>query len=704
MKLIVTEKPSVARDIAAVWGIKTKRDGYLEGRGCAVTWAFGHLVTLLEPGDYAPELKGWNLQTLPFIPEAFRLKLIQNRGVKEQFEVIQRLLGEADDIICATDAGREGELIFRYLADLAGHKDKPFRRLWLNSLTTEAVRDAFARLRDGHDYDALYAAARCRSESDWIVGLNATRCHTVRYGTAGGGDRVLWSLGRVQTPVLALIVERDDEIDLFNTQPFWELTTVYRKALFKYTGERFTDPAKANEELARIQGQPFIIRSIKGAKKTDRAPQLYDLTALQRDMNRRYNLSAAQTLSIAQSLYEQKVITYPRTDSRYITADIEPRIPRILHDLASLHPKAIAALDLEHLSFSKRITDNEKVKDHHAIIPTGVPPRALDKRAQQVYDAILVQLIAAFYPDCEKEITTVDGESNGVPFQAKGTVVLQPGWTVLFPAAKKKEEDDQELPAFTAGEEGPHEPSVREGKTKPPKHYTENSLLADMESAGKFVEDETLREALKERGIGTPATRAAIIETLLRRHYIRREKKTILATDMGRFLISLLQDNLLKSPEMTGEWEEKLHRIERGTYAPEAFMRDIADYTGQLVRGAVAARVDPAQWGRCPLCGAELIAGKKGIGCSKWKEGCSYVLWRAYKELQLSGPQARELLQLHVLLRPVNLPGIGPRALRLTRSGALMDVECPRREQQNMPKKTSNRPPAKRPVATKGSV
>ncbi|MDD2238062.1 MAG: DNA topoisomerase, partial [Kiritimatiellae bacterium] len=379
----------------------------------------------------------------------------------------------------------------------------------------------------------------------------------------------------------------------------------------------------------------------------------------------------------------------PRTDSRYLTADIEPRIPRIPHDLAALQPKAIAALDLEHLAFSKRITDNEKVKDHHAIIPTGVPPHALDKRAQQVYDAILVQLIAAFYPDCEKEVTTVDGESNGVPFQAKGTVILQPGWTALFPAPRKKEEDDQELPAFTAGEQGPHEPAVREGKTKPPKHYTENSLLAAMESAGKFVEDETLREALKESGIGTPATRAAIIETLLRRNYIRREKKTILATDMGRFLISLLQDNLLKSPEMTGEWEEKLHRIERGTYAPEAFMRAIADYTAQLVRGAVAARVNPARWGRCPLCGAELIAGKKGIGCSHWKEGCTYVLWRTYKELALNDHQLRELLQLHVLLRPVNLPNIGPRALRLTRTGALMDVECPRREQQNTPTKKS---------------
>lgn len=688
MKLIITEKPSVARDIAAVWGINTRRDGYLEGKGCAVTWAFGHLVTLLEPGDYSPELKAWKLPTLPFIPETFRLKLIQNKGVKEQFAIIQKLLAEADDIICATDAGREGELIFRYLAELAGFSAKPFRRLWLSSLTAEAVKEAFSRLRDGHEYDALYAAARCRSESDWIVGLNATRCYTVRYGTAGGGDRVLWSLGRVQTPVLALIVERDDEIDLFNARPFWELTTIYRTALFKYAGDRFDDPAKAREQLARIQGQLFTVLSIKGAKKTEKPPQLFDLTALQRDMNRRFSLSAAQTLSIAQNLYEQKLLTYPRTDSRYITHDLEPRVAQILRDLHSLRPDAIAALDLNHLPFSRRITDNEKVKDHHAIIPTGILPRALEKREQQVYDAVLIQLIAAFYPDCEKELTTVDGESSGVPFQARGTCVLKPGWTALFPAPKKKEEeDDQELPKFTAGEQGPHEPSVREGKTKPPKHYTENSLLAAMESAGKFVEDETLREALKERGIGTPATRAAIIETLLQRNYIRREKKNILATDMGRFLISLLQDDLLKSPEMTGEWEEKLNRIERGTHGAGTFMQAIADYTGQLVSRAVEARIDSTRWGRCPLCGSELIAGKKGIGCSRWKEGCGYVLWRACKGIDLTDAQLRELLQLHVLMHPVTLPEIGQRALRLTRQGAVMDVECPRREQQKTPKK-----------------
>lgn len=690
MKLIITEKPSVARDIAQVWGIKTKRDGYLEGRGCAVTWAFGHLVTLLEPGDYSPELKAWKLPTLPFIPDAFKLKLIANKGVSEQFGVIQKLLGEADDIICATDAGREGELIFRYLTDLAGFRDKPFRRLWLSSLTAEAVKEAFARLRDGHDCDALYAAARCRSESDWIVGLNATRCYTVRYGSAGGGDRVLWSLGRVQTPVLALITDRDDEIDLFNARPFWELTTLYRTALFKYAGDRFDSPEKANEQLACIQGKPFTVRSIKGVRKTEKPPQLFDLTTLQREMNRRYNLSAARTLAIAQKLYEQKLLTYPRTDSRYITKDLEPRIAQILNDLRSLRPQAVDALDLAHLPFSKRITDNDKVKDHHAIIPTGILPGTLEASEQHVYEAVLMQLIAAFYPDCEKEITTVDGESNGVPFQAKGTRVVQAGWSALFPAPKKKEkeDDEQELPAFTVGEQGPHEPSVREGKTKPPRHYTENSLLAAMESAGKFVEDETLREALKERGIGTPATRAAIIETLLQRNYIRREKKNILATDMGRFLISLLQDALLKSPEMTGEWEEKLNRIERGAHTPEAFMQAIADYTAHLVKTAVAARVDAARWGNCPLCGSELIAGKKGIGCSHWKEGCGYVLWRDYKGLSLSDAQLRELLQLHVLMSPVTLPEVGPRALRLTlRQGALMDVQCPRREQQKTPKK-----------------
>ncbi|MCU0856814.1 MAG: DNA topoisomerase 3 [Pontiellaceae bacterium] len=557
MKVVIAEKPSVAREIAAVLNISTKKEGYIEGRGCAITWAFGHLVTLQEPGEYDPALKRWSLESLPFIPEEFKLKLIENRGVPEQFQVIKTLCEQAEEIVCATDAGREGELIFRYILALSGCENKPIRRLWLNSLTPDAIKEAFKNLKDGHEYDPLYAAARCRSESDWIVGLNATRYYTVRHGRFGGGtDRVLWSIGRVQTPVLAMIVERDDAIDQFRSQPFWELTTKYREAVFKYTGKRFEQPELAQDLLEKIINQPFEISGLDGKEKKEPPPQLFDLTTLQREVNKSDGLSAADTLAATQNLYESKLVTYPRTDSRYLNTDMKPRIPQILEQLKAIRAEQIAPLNLAKLPFNSRIIDDKKVTDHHAIIPTGVAPRGLGPNEQLVYDAITTQFIAAFYPACLKIITTVDGISNHVPFQTKGTQIVKPGWTALFPKKKKPSDDDEEqqvLPAFVKGENGPHEPFLREGKTNPPKHFTENSLLGAMEAAGKLVEDDALREALKERGIGTPATRAAIIETLLQRNYIRRDKKLLLATDMGRCLIALIRDPLLKSPEMTGE-------------------------------------------------------------------------------------------------------------------------------------------------------
>jgi len=682
MKVIIAEKPSVARDIAAVWGIKDKHAGYISGKGCAVTWAFGHLVTLLDPGEYKPELKKWSIQTLPFIPDEFRLKLINNQGVKEQFDVICGLFEQAEQIICATDAGREGELIFRYLLHLSGNENKPFRRLWLSSLTPEAIKEAFAALKDGHEYDALYAAARCRSESDWIVGLNATRCFTVRFGRAGGGDNVLWSVGRVQTPVLSMIVQRDDEIMHFEPQAFWELTTKYREVTFKYTGKRFDDPEKAQTLLEKIQGHPLTITGIKGTRKTEKPPQLYDLTSLQRDMNKRKALSAADTLKFAQELYEKKIITYPRTDSRYIGKDMQSRVGKIMEALRSQRSEQVTALDLQKLPFTKRIVDDKKITDHHAIIPTGMKPGGLDGRAMSVYDAIVTQFIAAFYPDCKKEITTVDGISNTVLFRAKGTRVVEPGWTRLFPRTDKKKEEDQTLPPFEKDESGSHEPSVREGKTKPPRHFSENTLLGAMESAGKMVDDEELREALKQRGIGTPATRAAIIETLLRRSYIQRSKKQILATDMGRFLISIITDDLLKSPEMTGEWEGKLKKMERGELAADVFMQEIGNYTHALIQGAAHFHLDQSRWGTCPKCGAETIQGKKGIGCSRWKEGCDFVLWRHYEGINLSDQQIRELLQRRILLNPLNLPDKGRMVLRMDQRGNLMQLACPKRENQ----------------------
>ncbi|RKX46039.1 MAG: DNA topoisomerase III [Verrucomicrobia bacterium] len=699
MKVVITEKPSVARDIASVLKITGKKKGYIEGRGCAITWAFGHLVTLLEPGEYDPELRKWRLDSLPFIPDEFKLKLIENPGVAEQFETIKRLCQEAEEIVCATDAGREGELIFRYILALSGCEEKPIRRLWLSSLTPDAIQEAFKNLKDGHDYDPLYEAARCRSESDWIVGLNATRCFTVRHGRlAAGDDRVLWSIGRVQTPVLAMIVQRDDEIAKFRPKAFWELATKYRDVVFKYTGDRFEQPEKAQALLEKITGQPFTVTASTGKQKKEQPPQLFDLTTLQREINKSHGLSAADTLAATQNLYEAKLVTYPRTDSRYLSADMKPRIPKIFEQLKALRTEQIQPLDLSKLPFTKRIVDDKKVTDHHAVIPTGMIPRSLGANEQIVYDAITTQFIAAFYPVCVKKITTVDGESTEVKFQAKGTQILEPGWTVLFPKKKKKKTEDgedgeQTLPSFEKGESGEHEPSTREGKTKPPKCFTENTLLGAMEAAGNLVDDDTLREALKERGIGTPATRAAIIETLIRRNYIRREKKQIRATDMGRCLIALIHDPLLKSPEMTGEWEEKLKQIERSEADASDFMAGIFSYTRRLIENSTSARLDTDRWGDCPLCSKEIIKGKHAYGCSGWKDGCKFVLPSEYKGLKLTPNQIQVLLQMRVLPYPVHVED-QLRLLLLSTQSDLMDIDLPSADRQK--KMESNTRPAQK--------
>ena len=705
MKVVITEKPSVARDIASVLKITDKKNGYIEGRGCAITWAFGHLVTLLEPGEYDPALKKWTLDSLPFIPDDFKLKLIENRGVAEQFATIKKLCQQAEEIVCATDAGREGELIFRYILALCECEHKPIRRLWLSSLTPDAIKEAFKELKDGHDYDPLYAAAKCRSESDWIVGLNATRYYTVRHGRTGGsGDRVLWSIGRVQTPVLAMIVQRDDEIHQFRPKPFWELATKYRDVTFKYTGDRFEKPDKAQALLEKITGQPFGITGVSGKQKKEQPPQLFDLTTLQREINKSHGLSAADTLAATQNLYESKLVTYPRTDSRYLSADMKPRIPKIFEQLKAHRAEQIEPLDLAKLPFTKRIVDDKKVTDHHAIIPTGMQPRSLGANEQVVYEAVVTQFIAAFYPVCIKKITTVDGESADVKFQAKGTQIIEPGWSVLFPKKKKKkkaaddQDDEQTLPAFEKGESGPHEPALREGKTKPPKHFTENSLLGAMEAAGKWVDDDDLREALKERGIGTPATRAAIIETLLRRNYIRREKKKILTTDMGRCLIALIQDPLLKSPEMTGEWEENLKRIERGEAKEADFMDGIVSYTRGLIENSSTAKLDMDRMGECPLCGKEVIKGRTAYGCSDWKEGCPFVLPKDYKGLTLSHNQVQVLLQLHMLPYSVRIDE-QPRLLLLSKQGFVMDIDLPAADQQKSDPEDAPTPKPQKPPA-----
>ncbi len=687
MKVILTEKPSVARDIAAFLHAHKKHDGYYEGNDHQITWAYGHLVTLHDFEDYDTNLKRWSLDSLPFYPRTFDLKVINNKNSRKQFRIIKNLFRSATQLICATDAGREGELIFRYIQKLSGVEQKPFFRLWLSSLTTEAIRKAFDTLRPGADFDNLYEAARCRSQADWVVGLNATRCYTIRFGK----HRQLWSVGRVQTPVLCMIVTRDDEIRGFNARKFWDLSTLYRKVRFKFTGDRFYEQKDADQLLKKVVAKPFKIAAISAKEEVSKPPLLYDLTDLQRDMNRRYGYSAASTLKTAQSLYEKKLITYPRTDSRYLSSDMKSVVPKVLGGLQSVKSEEIGMLDLQHLSFSPRILNDRKVTDHHAIIPTGKFPAAVDPSMMKVFDAILTRLIAAFYPPCVKKITTVNGVSNAVPFQAKGTVIESAGWTSLYPSRPVKpqtetalassragtvEPNEQILPNFVVNETGPHEPFLKECETKPPKHYTENTLLASMETAGRFVEEEALREALKEKGLGTPATRAATIELLIARQYIERNRKTLTATTTGRRLISLLGENILRSPEMTGEWEQKLKKIESGVLAPERFMDEIKQFTNQIIVSSGRVNVDESKFGACPLCGDDVIKGKKGYGCSGWKGGCKFVIWPDYKGYLLSGQQIRELLQLRRLLDRVILDQTRGMEvlLYLSASGQVMEI------------------------------
>lgn len=686
MKVILAEKPSVARELASFLKATSRRDGYFEGNGYQVTWALGHLVELKEPADYDPSLKTWSLDTLPFIPDEFELKLRDDKGTKQQFGIVKRLFRVADGLICATDAGREGELIFRYILTLTGCARKPTQRLWLSSLTPQAIQSAFRSLRPLADYDNLYAAAKCRSEADWIVGLNATRNYTLRYGTAG----ILWSLGRVQTPVLAMIVRRDDEIRTFKPQPFWELLTNYRKVCFRYTGDRFDKQIEAQALLSRVSKHPLVIQKIERKPEKSLPPQLFDLTELQRDMNRRFGMSAASTLQSAQSLYEAKLITYPRTDSRYLSTDMQKEVPGILRQLQSIKPNEVSKLDLKALPFTGRIVNNQKVKDHHAIIPTGAAPGVLPDQDQKIYAAIVAQLIAAFYPPCLKEVTTVDAIANDAPFRARGVRLVEPGWTELFPrkSTGREGEDEQSLPNFMPRESGPHQPFIKPGQTTPPQHFSENTLLGAMDTAGKLVEEGELREALKEKGLGTPATRAAIIETLLRRQYILREKKTLVATELGRYLVAIVQDHNLKSPELTGEWESKLNRIEAGQASPDRFMQEIAEYTRGIIKSSDNKAIDETRLGECPLCEKPIIEGKQAYGCSAWRKGCRFVLQPTYRDSQLDISQIRELLQQGVLSQPIKF-GDGQQCfLSLLDSGELVEISVPQGDEQSDGKST----------------
>ncbi len=653
MKVVLAEKPSVARDIAKHLKATTQGKGFLKNDEWTVTWAFGHMVELQEPEDYTPDWKPWRLSNLPIIPQEFKLRSRKDGSAHEQLLTIKRLFEEADEIVCATDAGREGELIFRYILTWTECEAKPCKRLWISSLTNAAIEKGFSKLASSADYDRLYSAAKCRSEADWIVGLNATRFFTVEYGQRN----LLLSLGRVQTPILAMIVNRDLEVEYFKPNDFWEVHTVCREATFKHTSGKFEGQAAAAAIVEKVTGQELVVRGV--TKKSEKAnpPQLYDLTSLQQDMNRRYGFTADQTLKLAQSLYESKHLTYPRTDSRYISSDIEPTIPPLLEALRRLKPEEIAPLDTSALPFNNRIVDDKKVSDHHAIIPTEVLGDHLAGDERKLYEAVVTRLIAVFYPPCIKAVTQVDAVAAEEPFRARGKVLVDAGWQALYAKDKDALEDSddpksaakaddavQELPDFQKDESNPHEPALPQFKTSAPKRLNEATLLQLMETAGRIVTDEALKEALKDKGVGTPATRASIIEVLIQRKYIERKKKNLISTESGRGLISLIQDERLKSPELTGDWEFRLKQVERGEYDPAQFMSEVADYTREILQCTSAKTVDIANLGPCPVCHAVVIRGKAAYGCSDWKQGCKFVLPANVWELKIQPELAREIL------------------------------------------------------------
>lgn len=648
MKIVLAEKPSVARDIAQHLKATQRRNGYLEGNGWAVTWAFGHLVELQEPEEYKPEWKSWRLDSLPMIPDHFRLRPRSEQSVQEQLQTIVKLLQDSDEIICATDAGREGELIFRYILSWAKCENKPFKRLWISSLTKQAIAKGFQKLAQGSDFDPLYHAAKCRSEADWIVGLNATRFFTVEYGKRN----LLLSIGRVQTPILAMIVGRDQEIENFDSNDYWEVHTTACEAKFRHTKGKFVQLPEAEAILGKVTDQELIIGKVQKKDEHSNPPQLYDLTELQRDLNKRYGFTADQTLRIAQNLYEAKRITYPRTDSRYLTSDLQPTIAPLLDKFRTHRSKEIGQLDLENLKFTKRIVDDGKVDDHHAIIPTDELPSKLNDDEKKLYDAVLTRLIAVFYPPCIKAITTVDAEAANEPFRARGTVLVDPGWQALYPTAAKKtakkttkrQAAEQTLPDFQEGQRYTHKPSIEKFKTSPPKRFTEASLLQLMETAGKIVDDEELKEALKDKGVGTPATRASIIEILIQRNYIERKRKNLISTPNGRQLIALVQDERLKSPELTGDWEFRLKQMERGSYDPRKFMSEVESYTREILEATAEKTIDLKNLGPCPVCKAPVIRGKTGYGCSKWRQGCGFSLKEESLGMRITATLMRELL------------------------------------------------------------
>lgn len=678
MIVCIAEKPSVAREIAKILGANTSRDGYIEGNGYQVTWTFGHLCTLKEPEDYTSQWKRWSLGSLPMIPQRFGIKLIEDTGIKKQFAVIERLMQAADSIVNCGDAGQEGELIQRWVMQKAGAKC-PVKRLWISSMTDEAIREGFQNLKDQADYQPLYLAGLSRAIGDWILGMNATRLYTLKYGQ----NRQVLSIGRVQTPTLALIVNRQKEIENFKPEAYYVLSTVYRSTTFTATKGKFGTKEDGQSALDEVTGKPFTVTDVQKKNGIEQPPHLYDLTSLQVDCNKKYSMSAELTLNIIQGLYEKKLTTYPRVDTQFLSDDIYPKCAATLKGLRG-YETLTAPLDGKPLKKTKRVFDSSKVTDHHAIIPTGVPATNLTDLERNVYDLIARRFISVFYPDCKFATTTVLGKVDKVEFKVGGKTILDEGWRVVYGKGQQASQDNTDsdnpqggdkadnpdnaeertLPVFEKGESGDHQPSLAEKWTTPPKFYTEATLLRAMETAGKFVDNDELRAALKENGIGRPSSRAGIIETLFKRRYIKRERKNLIATPTGIELIDLIKEELLKSCELTGIWEKKLRDIEHRKYDAADFVSGLKEQINEIVHDVLAdntprhvtilsekdlkkkmapkaqqapkpaaapkpaqpaAPADPLVGTPCPVCGqGHVIKGKAAYGCSRWKEGCSF--------------------------------------------------------------------------------
>ncbi|UCS92020.1 DNA topoisomerase 3 [Echinicola marina] len=681
MKVCIAEKPSVAKEIAQVIGANARKDGYFEGNGYQVTWTFGHFCTLYPPEDYDSSWKRWDLYTLPMLPKRFETKVIEDSGVKKQFKVIQQLFKKAEVVINCGDAGQEGELIQRWVMKQADYKG-PVQRLWISSLTTESIQSGFDNLKPAEDFDNLFYAGSSRAIGDWLLGMNATRLYTLKYG----GYKQLLSIGRVQTPTLAMLVQRHHEIENFQPEPYWELQTLYRETKFSSTEGKFFKKEDGEKLLEQVSGKDLFITDIEKKEGKEYAPKLFDLTSLQVYCNNKFGFTADTTLKLVQKLYEMKVVTYPRVDTTFLPNDMYPKVPGILKGLGN-YSQYTSRLLGKKIRKSPKVFNDKKVTDHHAIIPTG-EQKPLPNAEQKIYDIIVRRFIAVFYPDCKVAKTSVSAAVETVTFQAKGKEILEEGWRVLFPkeSKKNKEDDDKEdeegiLPSFDKGEHGPHEPSFTEKTTKPPKHYTEASLLRAMETAGKQVEDEELRDLMKANGIGRPSTRASIIETLFRRKYIERRKKQVVPTEMGIQLIGTIQNELLKSAELTGQWEKQLKEIEEGEFSAIKFIHNMKKMVAELVQevrletgkprlaAPEAAPSSPKSATKetatksnattkskksaksieeviCPKCKqGHIIKGKSAYGCSHWKSGCNLRLPFKFLEKKLTDKQVQRLLE-----------------------------------------------------------